>query len=377
MKVLYLDHADIMGGAEWSLLHLIRWAEGIEPVVACLPDGLLAQALSVHRIRTVPLDLGELRGAKHPLAAGWNLGRGMLSLLRLIRREKVDWVHTNTMRVAIYGALAARLAGVPCLWHVRDIYGKGRVERFYVALMGRLAHRIVAISQAVAAPLPPWAAQKVRIVHNGVDLTAFAPSQVNRQDARRALGLPAQGLVVGNVAWLAPWKGQHRFLEGVARLSHRFPTTVFAIIGEAAHPSYADYVEGLRQQAAPLADRVRFLRRQGDMPQAMAALDLLVHTAEAEPFGRVLIEAMAMGLPVVAFSDGGVPEIVADGVTGFLVPPGDLDALAEAMATLLADAALRRRMGEAARARVEAHFSVQWVAREITDIYRAGTSQRL
>lgn len=371
MKVLYLDHADILGGAEGVLLDLLYWAEGIEPLVACLPNGPLARVLVERGIPTHPLHIGGLRAAGNPLMAGRNFAQGVRSLVRLIRQEKVDWVHTNTMRTAPYGALASRLTGVPCLWHVHDIYQR-RGERAFVGLMSLLAHRIVAISQAVASSLPRWAKPKVRVVHNGVDMAAFAPSQVNRQDARRSLCLPSEGLIVGNVAWLAPWKGQHLLLKGAARLLDRFPTAVFVIVGEAAHSSYADYVTGLRRQAEPLADRVRFLGRQGEMPQVMGALDLLVHAAEAEPFGRVLIEAMAMGVPVVAFADGGVPEIVLDGETGCLVSPGDVNALAEAMATLLADDTLRQTMGEASRARVEAHFTVQRVAHRIVSIYRGG-----
>lgn len=362
--VLFVDHAEALGGAEHSLLLLLRHLDRsrFRPLLAC-NRGPLAEAATALDVPVILVEMPRIRGeALGPL----RLLRGSQALARLIRRQQVDIVHSNVMRASFYAALAARLTGRPLVWHVRDIHPPS--ERWYTRLMCRLATRVIAISQAVAAALP--CPHKVTIIYNGLDLEEYPP-ELERAVVRAELGLPLDAPVAGIVGRLQAWKGQERFLRAAAEVAKRLPQARFLVVGGAIFGDGEAYAAGLRHLATDLGlgERVIFTGHRQDLPRLLAALDVLVHCAEAEPFGRVLIEGMAARRPVVAFADGAVPEIVRHEETGLLVPPGDEPALAAAMVELLGDAQRRQRMGVAGRHRVEQHFTAAQTARAIEAIY--------
>jgi len=180
-----------------------------------------------------------------------------------------------------------------------------------------------------------------------------------------------QPLTVGLIGRLSPWKGQHVFLAAAAEVLKEFPNSRYRLIGAALFGEEA-YGQTLVAQAAKLgiAQSVDFCGFRADIPEQLAALDLLVHASvTGEPFGQVVIEGMAAGKPVVATNGGGIPEIVVDGETGILVPMGDSAALALAIRLLLADEPLRLEMGRRGRERVMRHFTIEQTARGVQDVY--------
>jgi len=367
-RILYVDHADWMGGAEQCLLVLLRGLDRTRysPLLACNADSPLAGLAAKAGVPVHTLELGKLRGRRDlpGLARAWQ--RGIAGLRSLIRAQRVDLVHSNTMRASLYAAPAARLAGRPLVWHVHDIHR----ERLYRWLLSLAATHIIPVSEAAARPLPPWSRRKLSVIPNGVELGRFVPNDDWRQAMRREWRAADDEVWIGTAGWLAPWKQTELFVEMAERLAGACPACRFAIVGGPAHPSYDAYVAGLRRRAAAtLGERCVFLGARTDLPQVLAGLDVLAHTARAEPFGRVLVEAMAMGKPVVAFSDGGVPEIVVEGETGRLAPPGDVAALTAAVAGLAGDAAGRSRMGAAGRRRALAEFSAEAMVRRIETVY--------
>ena len=363
-RVLFVDHAEALGGAERSLLLLLKhldW-ERFQPLLACNP-GPLAEAAAGLDVSIFLLEMAKMRGERSGLL---RLLRGSLALTKVIRRQRVDIVHSNVMRASFYAALAATLTSRPLVWHVRDIHPPA--ERWYARLMCRRAKRVIAISQAVAAVLPCPA--KVAVVYNGLDLEEYPPD-LDGTPARAELGLPTDAAVAGIVGRLQPWKGQDRFLRAAARVAQQLPQTRFLVVGGAIFGGGAAYETRLRQLAADLglAERIVFTGHREDLPPLLAALDVLVHCSDAEPFGRVLIEGMAARRPLVAFADGAVPEIVQHGETGLLVQPGDEQALAAAMVELLSDRQRCRRMGAAGRRRVAEHFTAAQTARSVEAVY--------
>jgi glycosyltransferase involved in cell wall biosynthesis len=369
-RILYVDHADLMGGAEHSLLLLMTGLprQRYMPLLACNADSPVAEAASAAGVAVERLPLGRLRGRRDLAGVARTWGRGVAALRDLIRREDIAAVHSNVMRASLYAAPAARLAGVPLIWHVRDIHR----ERLYLAVLSLLARRIIAISTAVARPLPAWGRRKTTVIPNGVALDEFRFDAGAREAIRAEWGAGPHEIVVGCVGWLAPWKQVELFIEMAGRLADAMPQLRFIVAGAAAHPSYADYVAGLQARAAALpAGRCQFIGARSDMPRVLAGLDILAHTARSEPFGRVLIEAMAMSRPVVAFADGGVPEIVVDGQTGRLVAPGDAAGLAAVVAELAGRPDLRRQMGEAGRRRALAEFSAEAMVNRVVAVYDA------
>ncbi|MBC7224879.1 MAG: glycosyltransferase family 4 protein, partial [Anaerolineae bacterium] len=333
-RVLYVDHADLMGGAEQSLLLLLRHLDRdqVEPLLACGEDTPLARAAREAGVPVAEVPMGQLRDRRVPWAPAVRLAQGGKILARLARAFGADLLHANVARAAAYAAWASVRAGVPLVWHVRDVHDTRRPDEWLlVQALSRVAEGIVCISRATARPLPAVARPKVRVVPNGLDPAQFDLARAEPQALRARWGAAPEEVWVGAVGWLAPWKQVEHVVEMAQRVAQECPEARFVVVGEAAAPRYAPYVASLKTRAREaLGERMRFVGAlpAEAMPSVMAALDLLVHTARAEPFGRVLVEAMAMERPVVAYADGGVPEVVSDGETGCLVPPGDVDALA-------------------------------------------------
>jgi len=332
-----VDSAEAMGGAEHSLLLLVGQLDRarFRPVLACNAGPLADQA----RSRSVQVHEVAMRRLRALWLAPWRLVRGVCTLVRLIRRERIDVVQCNTMRASFYAALAAGLTRVPLLWHVRDINAPGR----YVRWMARRAAGIVAVSEAAAAPLHGQA--DVAVIPNGVDLQCFRRSDSARRAIRAELGFGPDTPVVGMLGRLERWKGQGDFVRAMARVRQRCPQARYLLVGGAIFwrgDAYKDELRGLVEMLG-LSDAMVLCGQRGDPEAVLSALDVLVHcSVQPEPFGRVLIEGMAASLPIVAYAAGGVSEVVGDGEMGLLCPLGDVRALAEAVLGLLQDPARAR-----------------------------------
>ncbi|MGQ9584815.1 MAG: glycosyltransferase family 4 protein [Anaerolineae bacterium] len=374
-RVLYLDHADWMGGAEQSLLLLLQHLDPaqVEPLLVCTGGSPLEQAARTAGVPVAEVPFGPLRGRRNPAALVGQLARGSASLVRLARSFRADCIHTNVARASAYGALVALRTGIPLVWHVRDVHDTRRPDEWlFVQGLARLARGIVCASGATARPLPRFAAPKVFRVPNGLDVPRFDPGRVRRQAVRDSWGVRPDQVLVGTVGWLAPWKQTEHFLQVAEQVTVPCPQARFVVVGEAASPRYAAHVARLKEWARErLGGRVQFVGPQEDVPGVMAALDILVHTARAEPFGRVLLEAMALERPVVAYADGGVPEVVLHGETGLLARPGDVAGLSQLVQHLIREPAERRRLGQAGRRRVLQEFTAEAMARRMEQVYEA------
>ncbi|MCD6291617.1 MAG: glycosyltransferase family 4 protein, partial [Anaerolineae bacterium] len=371
--ILALDHATVLGGAERSLLLLLRHLDRTrwEPHLAC-PGGALAEGASELGVEVHLFDFPRLRrSASAPV--DW-IG-GARELAGIARRCNAAALIGNTVRSSFYGALAARLAGVPFIWHMRDFWlGESAPKHLWADTLGKrflcaLSSLVVANSHATAAHIP--CRGKVKVIHNGIEIVDFDPTMDGSQ-FRRRYGMPGGALLVGTVGRFRPWKGQDRFLRVFARVLGVAPDAWGVVVGGVLFGVEDGYEDRLRRLANDLdiADRVIFTGHLPDTRPALAAMDVFVHPGDPEPFGLVNLEAMAMAKPVVAFAHGALPEIVADGRTGVLVPPGDEEGMAEAIVRLLNDPSLSAAVGEAGRLRVEQGFTAERVATQIDQVYR-------
>jgi glycosyltransferase involved in cell wall biosynthesis len=263
----------------------------------------------------------------------------------------------------VYAGLAGRLSRMPVIWHVRVVEPDPRWD----CLLVSAATRVVVISNAVEARFGGLAADRIRVIPNGVDLTAFSAG--NGAAWRSRLGYGDEP-VIGMVAQLIPWKRQEDLLRAAALMADEWPSARFVLAGIDPDPR-GRYEAELRRlvEELGLSGRVAFLGFCEDVPGLMAMLDAVVLTSANEPFGRVLIEAMAASRPVVAARGGGVGEVVVAEETGLLVPVSDPPALAAALGRLLRDPALARALGRAGRARAEARFSIEAHAAAIEALY--------
>ncbi len=297
---------------------------------------------------------------------------------RLARRFRADLIHTNTALILSPGP-AAWLARVSHIWHVREFFTEfGKLWNTYQWYMNWLADEIVCVSTPVAQQYDSRIrAHKVRVIHNGLPLDEFGPVEAERVRAfRKQFGLGQNRLVgvVGRIKYGR--KGQDIFVRAVAQLKDKFPDVTYVLIGS-PFPGNEQHLLDLQALICEvhLEDRIIYTGDVADIKAAYAALDISVlPSALPEPFGGVVIESMAMGKPVVGTRYGGTLEQIDDGVTGYLVPPNDPTALAEALACLLRDDELRQRMGAAARERFLRLFEFELFYHKMLAVYERLTA---
>lgn len=374
MRLLFVNPVAGMGGAEWSLLELTgALKEEVADLTVACPPGALAQRLLQADIAVHSLPQLRLPRPRPLRPASWLPWLALPGARRALRRiagaVRPDIVHANSLTAML--TAAPLRAGAPLVWHVRDLALQPAAARW----AARRARVMVAISPAVEerlrAILPAALHGRVRRVDNGISLARF-DNLPERALARRQLQLPTAGPLAGMLAHLTPWKRHDLFLEAAALTARAMPMAHFVIAGRDLCGEHAGYRRRLEAMAArpELRGRVHWLEDVDDAPLFLRSLDLLVHPAGAEPFGRVLCESMAAGTAVVAIAAAGPAAIVAHGVSGWLTAPGDAAELAGAMCALLGDAGLRARLEGAAAARVRAAFDIRRGAGALAGLFR-------
>lgn len=355
-RVLFVNHASRMGGAEQVLLALLPGFHG-RAGLWLFEDGPLrdrAQALGVPAL--LPPGASAFDSVKRDaslLRALPMLG-GLLRGLRGIARAAADYelLYANSQKAFVLAAPASVIARRPLIWHLHDILTPahfGAQQLRLLRLLSRIPARIIVPSRAAAEAFVQLcgATDRLRVVPNGVSLPP-APAGEDRAALRHRLGLPDAPLV-GVFSRLSPWKGQDVALRALADLPG-----VHGIFAGAPLFGEADYAQKLQSLSGELqiAARTHFLGHRDDVPELMRAMDVVLHpSVDPEPFGRTLVEAMLSRVPLVATATGAAPEILADGAAGLLVPPRDAAAMAEALRQWLrgADPALLDRAERRAR----------------------------
>ena len=360
--LLVMPLADLRGGAEVALMNLLRESRGmgLKWIVTFLADGPMVRGARDLGIETAVIPAGRLR---QPL----KFARCVVRVARAIRDHQVDLVLSWMGKAHLYGGPAALLAGVPACWFQHGMPSpRCMMDRLATLIPARA---VLTCSKAVAdvqdriRPSRP-----TRVVYPGVDLERFDPRRLpSPAEARRRLGLPGSGPVIGMVARLQRWKGVHVLIEAMPAVLASHPDATCVIVG-GDHALEPEYPRLLRERidALGLAARVRLVGLQRNVPEWMQTMDVVVHASDNEPFGLVIVEAMALGKPVVATNAGGPAEIIAHNENGLLVPFGDPPALAAAICRIREDSALAG-LGDAAKRRAAA-FSNEVYARRLVSV---------
>ncbi len=365
INVLFVSHTSHLNGAERMLLDTMRELDRtkFEPSLVIPRPGSLGREAEKAGIRPiiVPMKwtLSGRKGIwKQPLAWIWN-SRSVSRISRLVRDRGIRLVVTNTSG-CWSGALAARRAGVPHVWFIHEIlagknpflvYMLGR--RALVRAIDRLSVRIVANSAASAAAFP--GSGKTVVIGNGIDLKPYA--SIDRAASKRALNPGGRGPDLGIVGIVFPGKGQMEAIRATAILRRRFPDVKLFLAGVVPDNKHSRRIRADIHRLG-LEGNVVFLGYRTDIPAVLAGLDILVVASSVDSLGRVALEAMAAGTPVVAADRGGVPEIVKNGETGILVDSPDPESLAAGIERLLDDARLAAAVAERGRRFVEAEFAL-------------------
>ncbi|MBZ0293863.1 MAG: glycosyltransferase [Anaerolineae bacterium] len=298
--------------------------------------------------------------------------RFLADLRGTIRAQAPDIVHTHLIHSDLYGALAAKLAGVPqivCTRHNLDPFRQRRQWQIVTALLWRQASGGIAVSNAVRDFVLRYehaAPHKIHTIYYGIAPYDAAESP-SRAQMRVAWGVPLDAPVVGTVARLVKQKGLHHGLEAFAQVRQQVPDAHYVLAGEGDRRAELEALAG----QLGIKDNVHFLGWQRDAHAVLNAVDVLLLPSLWEGLPVSFLEAMSHGLPIVSTAIGPVQEAVIDGETGFLVPPGDSEALVVPLQRLLTDAALRQRMGEAGQQRVKAVFSQDKMVQLTAEFYQS------
>ncbi len=346
MKILFLDQSGKLGGAELSLLDVTRIASPGSSVIL-FQDGpfrLKLEEIGVEVCVLCPNYSSEPRKD----SSIWQGLRSLFQAFPLIREiadrsRNYDVIYANTQKAFIFGAIAGLLARRPVVYHLRDILSTEHFSainiKVAVLLANYLSRIVIANSKATAQAFIQSGGKpdRVKVIYNGFDPQVYQPNPSAVATLRQTLQIQDK-FVIGHFGRLSPWKGQHILLEA---LSHTPSKTVGLFVGAALFGE-DEYARQLQEQvkALGLTDRVHFLGFRSDIPDLMGACDVIAHTSIApEPFGRVIVETMCCGKPIIAAAAGGAAELIVHGKTGWSTTPGDVLKLASVINDCASDPA--------------------------------------
>jgi glycosyltransferase involved in cell wall biosynthesis len=387
MRVLYVNHTANMSGGELSLLDLLRGLpDDLDRIVAC-PPGPLASAVAALGVEVLPIRGMDASLRLHPVQTT----RGLLGMAsgaaavssRARRDPRVDVVHANSVRAGLLAGIALPGAKAPLIVHVRDCLPDSPVARLSSRLLRARASTIVANSRYTAQRFTGRGRADIRWVHNPVDLSRFDPHGLDRSQARGRLQIDLDADILAVVGQITPWKGQDDAIRILAGLRSQHPRVHLLLVGEPRfvtrstrydNRAYENHLQRLTEELG-VTDSVTFMGHRDDVATVMRAADLVLVPSWEEPFGRSVIEAMAMETPVAATGVGGPAEIISDGVDGLLLPPRDPDAWVSPIGQLLEDRSRREEMGRRSRLRVESAFSLELHVASMLHVYRESAAK--
>lgn len=379
IRVLHIITRMIVGGAQentlLSVVGLDAMPEYDVDFISGIDRGkegeLLSQARETTNLIIVP-EMGRSINPFSDLVAFWKL-------YRLIKKGRYHIVHTHSSKAGVLGRWAAKLAGTPLIVHtlhslVFHDYQPWLINRawwlakklcapitdFYISVSDIISQK--AIAAGIAEP------ERFRTIYSGMELDWFLNAEFDPAAIREEFGIPQDAPVVGKIARLFPLKGHDQLMDAAPEIVRRVPNVRFFLIGDGI------LLEHLQERArgygildnfvfAGLIDRTR-------IPEMISAMDVVVHTSLREGLARVLPQALAMGKPCVSFNIDGAPEVVIDDVTGYLVEPFDNATLADRIAKLLENDALRKEFGDNGRKRVDPDFRAEKMVADISEVYQ-------
>jgi glycosyltransferase involved in cell wall biosynthesis len=382
-RILYIEATrnGVVGGSLTCLLKLIKSLDSEEyvPFVVFHSDFSIRPEFEKYgKVYLVP-KIGKREEDRNKYKPSWirrlrwflsdlfsDVLPGVRTLSRIIRQEAIDIVHINNgLEWDFEGIIAAKLCRVKCVVHQRGVGKLSRIPRWLAGYVDSL----ICISHAVERDILSQnvTARNHGIIYDGIDLAEIETADNDR--VRTELGLREGQPVVGIVGTIQPWKGQREVIQAVRRVKEKVPDVQCLVVGGVYDDRYDQEVRHLVRELG-LTENVRFLGYRKDVLNVMNAMDIVIHASTSpEPFGMVLIEAMALGKPVIATRAGGPLEIVEDQVSGLLVPPGNPDALAEAISRLLEDRTMAEDMGCSGRKRVKQMFPLKRTIEGIRSVY--------
>lgn len=378
-RILLVDHTAALGGAELAILRMLRHVDPARydcrvllfsdgPLVAQLRNSGIAVdilPLSDKVVTTSRYDAGRALFRFAELSA---TAKHVWRVARFIRSNRIDLVYTHSIKSNLIGGLASRLARRACIWHLHirlvDEYMPRRLAKIFRILTRIVPQYLIANSESTLRCIEPFDARRCWVIYPGISLQEFSTSPPFRSEA------PAV-FTIGVIGRISPTKGQDVFLRAAAKVLKRLPIARFQIIGGAFFNDL-EYEQEIRDLAESLGigAAVEFIGFVSDVAERLHALDILVlPSTTPEPFGQIVVEAMAAGKPVIATNAGGVPEIISDEENGLLVQPGNVDQMADAICRLLEHPEETARIALRGRQRVADRFTIERTVKDVEAVF--------
>lgn len=382
-RILYVSPLSGMAGAERVLYNIVRELnrEKFIPEVVVPGDGPLFQLFLRDGIRIHQRGLtrwiihSSKYGYFHLFSRLLRLPWNVLSLVRLIKGNKIDLVHTNTITV-IDGALAAWLCGVPHIWHIHEMLPETTNLKSYLPLrivywiISKLSNLVIVVSRAVQDNIfKVYPISNIHVIHNGISFERVS-GEMSRTTVgiRRNLGIPDDAFCIAIVGSIIPIKGHSDLIDALSLIITKVPSLHLLVIGDTQDKEYLEKIQSTIEKY-DLISHVHFIGYRDDVLEIIHELDAIVVPSKVDSFPTVALEAMMLAKPIVATRSGGIEEIIEDGVTGFLVPPGDCRALSDKLLLLAQNRSLAKYLGLQGKKHVEKALSLSRFIREIEDSY--------
>jgi glycosyltransferase involved in cell wall biosynthesis len=365
-RVIFVHHYSQISGAERVLINIITGLRDykIEPVLAC-PAGELVSRMESEGVQVRNIVIPVLQKTCNPfrlLLFFFRLVQVTASLLHIIHKKRIEIVYANSFTACLFCGPAAYLLRRRLIWHMHDLISDTASNRFFISLAGKSADTIIATTSVMKQNLVSLGVvpDKIAVIPNGIDLQHFDPQKVSSTQFREELGLSSEIPLIGIVGQLTPWKGHRHFLNAACKVVEKDRSAKFLIIGDSRLTNGNIYRKELENLVGTLglSKNVIFTGFRTDIRRIVSSLDILVNASSSEPFGMTIIEAMALGTPVVATETGGVSEIITDGKDGKLFPAGNADRLAIAILDILDDPFMAKKLSKQALKTVSDGFSL-------------------
>jgi len=360
IRVLCVNLEGSIGGAEQSLLLLVRFAPKSIGISAACPAGILTDRLKELGVKTYRV-CSTPRKFYHPIIWLFYLIFVNLRLVLIVFKARPQIIHANSSKAVLAVVLAKAVTGKKLVWHARDL----KCSKQLASFCNLVASKVIAVSRTVENALIGYGvkADFIKVIYNGVAADDF-PAEAKEKDQ-------SSPITFANIGQFVPWKKQLLFVEAAERFLQDGQKAQFILIGDDIFGRDSRYKKWIieRVKASSFASNIKIVGWQNDLNLYWPVIDCLIHTTDAEPFGRVIIEAMAHGVPVIATAGGGPAEIITNGSTGLLFDPDDLEGLIWAMKTISQDKELAHNLAINAREHIVSNFQARKTAERIANVY--------
>jgi glycosyltransferase involved in cell wall biosynthesis len=368
-RILFVNLEGVIGGAETSLLLMVKYLRSQFLIsVACPAGSPLSRSLASIQVDSYDLPKPPHRACLSLFLLGYWL-KTTYCLTRIALKANPDVIHANSFYAGPVSILAALVTRKKLLLHARDLTDFGFLSKF----CSWFCEKVIAVSHVVENALIDQRVnpEKIEVVYNGVDNVLLDQCSENGILFSSSNFDEKSSFIFAHVAQFVPWKNHIAFLKAASRVARDLPNTRFILVGDDIFGRDSSYKSSLLSYAenSAIAERVSFLGWQESMNEVWSSINCLVHTAEREPFGRVIIEAMAHKIPVIAVGSCGPSEIIQEGKTGILVQPDDIEGLSEAMLKLAQNTQFANMLANAGHEHAISSFTADKTAALIQEIY--------